>query len=471
MKYEKLSAKDKFFGGFKMDVNIKCVEITRGWVLLSISSLALAGLFAILLVMARTPFFHEIMPWKDFFRTALIIHVNLSVLVWLLSFTCAICTNISVTRINFLDYLSLAAASIGTLLFSISPFLAESEPLINNYVPILKNEYFFDGLALFGAGVSLQLLLTLLRLIIKEKGEKAEVVTCNSSLKFGIYSSAFMSLIAAICFYLSYQALQAPDLLHLKGSEEYYEMLFWGGGHVLQYSYTQIMLVAWLWVSSVVGIGLNLKPRYITTLFALNLLFVIPSPAIYYVTTITDFEHMDFFTQQMRYGGGIAAFIIGLVIIFRFLRTIGKLRVSAETIALIFSILLFGIGGLLGYMIQGVNVVIPAHYHGSIVGVTLALMGLTFFLLPKLGFKPINRTLASIQPILYGGGQLLHIIGLGWSGGYGVLRKTPGAMETIEAKISMGLMGLGGFISIIGGLIFVIVTFTSVIKSPIFRRR
>ena len=40
---------------------------------------------------------------------------------------------------------------------------------------------------------------------------------------------------------------------------------------------------------------------------------------------------------------------------------------------------------MIGIFIAGTNVRIPAHYHGCIVGVTLALMGLVYHLLPQLG--------------------------------------------------------------------------------------
>jgi heme/copper-type cytochrome/quinol oxidase subunit 1 len=121
---------------------------------------------------------------------------------------------------------------------------------------------------------------------------------------------------------------------------------------------------------------------------------------------------------------------------------------------------LFAVGGILAYMIQGTNVVIPAHYHGSIVGVTLAFMGLTYVLLPQLGFGVAKGPMARWQPYVYGGGQLLHILGLAWSGGYGIQRKVAGAeqmLASLPQKLGMGLMGLGGVIAIIGGLMFVLV--------------
>jgi hypothetical protein len=68
------------------------------------------------------------------------------------------------------------------------------------------------------------------------------------------------------------------------------------------------------------------------------------------------------------------------------------------------------------------------------------------------------------QPYLYGGGQMLHIIGLAWTGGYGVQRKTAGVaqgLDRIEQIAGMGLMGFGGLISVIGGLLFLIVAWKS----------
>ena len=65
---------------------------------------------------------------------------------------------------------------------------------------------------------------------------------------------------------------------------------------------------------------------------------------------------------------------------------------------------------------------------------------------------------------MYGGGQLLHIIGLMWSGGYGVQRKVAGTDQVLQttAEIAgMGLMGLGGLLAIFGGLLFAVVVIRS----------
>jgi cytochrome c oxidase subunit 1 len=81
-------------------------------------------------------------------------------------------------------------------------------------------------------------------------------------------------------------------------------------------------------------------------------------------------------------------------------------------------------------------------------------------MLPRFGYQSVAHSrLAFWQPITYGFGQLLHIGGLAYSGGYGVLRKTAGGFEGLsgEVKAALGIMGAGGLIAIIGGILFVVV--------------
>jgi heme/copper-type cytochrome/quinol oxidase subunit 1 len=136
--------------------------------------------------------------------------------------------------------------------------------------------------------------------------------------------------------------------------------------------------------------------------------------------------------------------------------------------ALLASLVLFAAGGLIGASIAGVNTVIPAHYHGSIVGVTLALMALTYQLLPQLGFGRAEGRMARWQAVVYGGGQLLHIAGLAASGAMGIQRKTAGAAQGLSgaAKAFMGVMGLGGLLAVIGGILFVLVVLFAFARRP-----
>jgi len=83
-----------------------------------------------------------------------------------------------------------------------------------------------------------------------------------------------------------------------------------------------------------------------------------------------------------------------------------------------------------------------------------------YYLLPRMGFGRPQGRLATLQPALYGAGQLLHIAGLLWSGGYGVQRKAAGGEQVLrgaEQVAAMGLMGLGGLLAVAGGILFAVV--------------
>ena len=185
------------------------------------------------------------------------------------------------------------------------------------------------------------------------------------------------------------------------------------------------------------------------------------TPLAYLAYDIASVEHRQLHTWAMRVGGGLAIAPIALAVALG-LRGPTRLDPAQRPLraALVASMLLFAAGGLIGVFIAGSNVRIPAHYHGCIVGVTLALMGLVYRLLPQLGYAAPQGRLAVWQPGLYGAGQLMHILGLVWSGGYGVQRKVAGAEQVLRSPsevAGMGLMGLGGLVAIIGGLLFVVV--------------
>lgn len=431
-------------------------RMTTGWLFLSLAALATGGLFTILVVLSRTPFFQDIIPWVDFFHTALVIHVDLTVLVWFLAFSGVIWSYNSSNRCTRCGWIALFLASAGTLIITASPFTGESYPLMSNYVPVLQSTTFFIGLSIFGLGFTLLALRAFITSWTVENKTRGEGV-----LRFGLFVAIMASLFAIGALILSYFGIS--DTLQ---GEAYYDRLFWGSGHVIQFSHTQLMLVAWLWLASVSGAHLRLSPRVALILFVLGLSPVTMVPIIYLAFDVNSGDHLFWFMQLMKYGGALAAVPIGLATVLAIIeRRRPTPGFEIERNALIFSVLLFGVGGLIGFMIKGSDVTVPAHYHGSIVGVTIAFMGITYHLLPHLGFRKVTGRAARWQPGLYGIGQLMHIIGLTWSGGYGVQRKTAGAdqgLEQFEQIAGMALMGLGGLVSIIGGVIFLVVIYLAI---------
>ena len=430
--------------------------LARAWLRLGLLALVGSGVFSILLVLARTPGVNQLLPVADFFRVALVVHVDLSVGVWFAAMAGMLWSLNATPRAESWSWVALGLCGGGTLLMALGAFVSPGTPIMANYIPVLEGPMFMAGLVAFAAGFALQVLRALLA---APRG--GGMFGGAEALRFGLNASAVSAAIALLAF--AWSLAVVPTAL---AGKTYYEILFWGGGHALQFAWTLLMLVGWLWLAQACGARVPLSPRIALLMFALALASVFVTPYAYLAHDVASVEHRNLHTWAMRFGGGVAIFPVALAVLLALwpLRGIEASRRPLRA-ALVSSMVLFAAGGLIGLLIGGNNVKIPAHYHGCIVGVTLTLMGLVYHLLPRLGYGTPRGRLAVAQPYLYGAGQLLHIVGLVWSGGYGVQRKVAGGEQVLRSSAEvagMGLMGLGGLLAIVGGLLFVVVVVRAV---------
>ncbi len=420
------------------------------WLIQSVGALAIAGLFALFLVVARTPDISKLFPYKDLFKTTLTIHVNLSVLIWLTSMSCTIFS--ARTKFIKLGYLSFAICALGTIIIACSIFDVSAEAFLNNYIPVLGSEVFRAGIFIYFAG----LFLASLQIFGYE--------TDSREIYFFNITSFFIILAAFITLFLTWHKLELPANHGVYNYADYYEKLFWGFGHIVQFLYTNTMMIAlFLLVSEITGITSTTPSKIFSFLF--NCIFACTGVFIIYKFDVTSVEYTQYFTRQMIMFGGLAPLIAIITILpLLIFKYSSFTSAKPQRNAIIWCIILFIAGGIISTFIRGSNTIIPAHYHGVIIGISVLFTGLCYQILPKLGYAEIKGRLANIQPILYGSGQLIHITGFALSGGYGAMRKTPGVELPTQAKVYMGLMGMGGLISIIGGLFFVIIIFKTLIK-------
>ncbi|OOG23101.1 hypothetical protein B1C78_12495 [Thioalkalivibrio denitrificans] len=426
---------------------------------MGVAALAVAGLFAVLLVVARVPGASALFSDQNFFRIALVIHVDQSVLIWFLAFAGALWSLASPVHDRYpsLGWAAFALAAGGAGLMALSPLFGAGDPSLNNYVPVLRHPVFHASLILFGLGVMLQVLLY-------GAGWSPRRLWPDP-VHVGIYTAGLATLASVASLAWTWQALDIP-----RNTEAYFEILFWGGGHVLQFAYTQVLLVAWIWLARQGGIRIPASDRLLSGLLILGVAPLLAVPLIHGAYSVESAEARIAFTQLMQYGNGLAAIPIGLLILVGLMRGRGPAPqfLPAADRALLASLLLFAVGGVLGFMIGDVNTIITAHYHGSIVGVTLAIMGLAYALLPTLGWAPATGRLARIQPVFYGVGQLLHIGGMAISGMLGIERKTASEAEEMDGmtQFFLGIWGLGGMLAVIGGILFVVVIAQSFLRRP-----
>ena len=246
--------------------------------MLGLASLVGAGIFSILLVLARTPAIQEMTPFIDFFRIALVIHVDLSVLIWLLSMAGVMWSLSSNRDLPGWDRFSFLLAAAGPAIVIGSPFVGAADPLMNNYVPLLRHPVFYAGMGLFTAGIGSHLL----RSAFTRSGIR-EGLDGTAVLQFGSTLAAITTAVAIAAFIASWAGIPGS-----MSGQAYFEFLFWGGGHVLQFTHTILMMVAWVVLAHASGCQFELTPRL--TLTFLIIMMYSGFPSLIYPSKILSFN-------------------------------------------------------------------------------------------------------------------------------------------------------------------------------------
>src|SRR5512139_3737792 len=159
--------------------------LALGWLWLALAALIGAGLFSVLLVLSRAPYVKDLFPLVDFFRVALIVHVDLSVLVWFGAFAGIVWTLNGTTRLIEAGWAALVFCATGTLLMCAAPFLEAAPPIMSNYVPVLDGRVFLTGLLVFAVGCTVLVLRAMLA--VTRVGTRPDA---NAALRFGLNAAA-----------------------------------------------------------------------------------------------------------------------------------------------------------------------------------------------------------------------------------------------------------------------------------------
>jgi cytochrome c oxidase subunit 1 len=407
----------------------------RSWLWLALLSLIVPGLTALLLVALRS-LAVDVGNWTAIFRSALVVHVDLSVFVWFMAVAGLLWSLRPGMRTPKTPWV---LAAIGALCIAAAPLFGGAEPVLNNYIPVLRHPLFFFGLGLFALGM----------LSAASRGMQADASQTEAIAEGWILrAAAFTTGIAAIVFVHTFARVP-----HGLIPEQYFETLFWGTGHLLQFVYGLLLLFAWLRLAMALDYPL---PQNGTVAIAVVLSLAPLSYAAWLELTapILSGEYRLGYSALMRWGNAWGPLLIGLPLVWQSLRNFTNRLCPHQRpirMALLSSFVVFAVGGGLGYAIQETNTVVPAHYHGSIVGVTLALMGLIYSLMPRLGYAPVSGHIAAWQPAVYALGQLMHVAGLALQA---APRKTVGVEVDALGALATQLTRWGGGIAVLGGILF-----------------
>lgn len=407
------------------------------WLTVAIGFLSVGGFFALIIGLARTPLISEYLP-PDFFTYALTAHVNFAIVMFLLSFAVVLWSyNFNIKGIKA----SYAIALTGALLILYAAVSAKGETAVNNYVPTIVDPFFFVGLTLFFVAIVINLFSFFTA--AKENIFSQDIIKSLTSL------SVFIAVLMSVSVFtsLARQTVPAEHLL-------YYEKIFWVPGHIQQVLNGTMLITVWYMLRKIID------PDFVIILTplqkGLNYLLIISSVILLFVSlTIDTISLASRIVSESVYGIGLGgAIIIHGYYVLKGLKPNFK---DFSYISLIFSMVICYSGFMIAYGGFGSDLRVPAHYHGAVTGLTLAIMGLSYNLLKEKfkNFSP-DKT-ARIQTMLYGVGMFIFMLGLFFSGLFGAPRKTHGTGFTDNPLVlyALGLMGIGVLLAVISGIIYV----------------
>ncbi|MCB1888247.1 MAG: cbb3-type cytochrome c oxidase subunit I [Rhodocyclaceae bacterium] len=416
-------------------------EASRGltvhWLAFAATSVALSGLFAVLIALARVPAIGQLFPGAEFYKVALTLHVNLSQGVWFMAFAAVLWTFHQAREHPALDRGILWLAGLGALGITLSIAIGTPQPLMSNYLPVIDSPTFLSGLLVFGLAVIAAACLALPRLPFGTLRSHGEVRA------FGLWLGAAGFVICGLIL-----AIAAARIPPEHEGHAYFELLFWGAGHAWQFVLVILMMVCWLELAG--ARTLRAAPRQLATAFAVAavpLLFALGQALA--LPPDSD-AYLNGYTRLMQWASWPApALLLG----FLLLPHRGQTRpLPGFTL----SIGLLSAGIVLGILIDGQTTLVTAHYHGTIGSVTLAFMAMALAMLPRLGAVPPDRRWIRMQLGCYGYGILLMMLGLAGAGLMGAPRKTPGELGLFwnVETVSRICLGIGGLLATVGILMF-----------------
>ncbi len=431
-------------------------EISRRWLGLALAVLVLAGIFALAVVIGRMPPFDRLVTDPLFFKRALVAHVNLALFAWLYAFVASVSFALPGARPGWLARRSAHLSAAGVALLLAGASAPRALPLLSNYLPTIGHPLFVLGQLVFGAGV------------VAAVADRRWLARADARRRFLELPGASVQGMRAACVALALAALTlAATWLRLPADlapDLYADQLVWGVGHVLQLVSALAMLALWaallesvLGASPVSSRGASWLFAALVAPWALAPIFAAagPSSAAYQVGL----------TSLMRWGifPGVLAFLALCVRALLRARRAGRLGAAALRDARLSAFLVSAgltlTGFVLGALIRGSNTMVPAHYHASVGAVTVAFMAGTWLLLPafRIDLPARLRRPAAWQPVVYGGGMLVFAAGFALAGAHGMGRKVYGAEQAARGAaetLGLSLMGLGGFVAIAGGVLF-----------------
>ncbi|MBI4632038.1 MAG: cbb3-type cytochrome c oxidase subunit I [Chloroflexi bacterium] len=433
-------------------------KLLYSWLLFAITAAGIAGTLAFLVAMTRTPGV-RLLPDARAFQVMLIAHVTFALTIWLLTFISSVWAYVAgqsgviMNRVS--SWIGFTVSILGAIIISIPLFTFQGDAVTTDYVPLLDTPLFFIGFVTFLLGIGITAATYLVGAIQKRSLTLAG---------YGMACAAFATLVAVVT--LGIAALRLGIGAAGRSPTDYYQAMFWGMGHSLQYVSVATMVVAWYAVVEVFLGEPRINQKFAKFLFTLFAVFPLASPLPYFLYDPILVPTQKMWGIALDTGLSLPVIILGPLLLLWVWRTRdGALGAwlkrmpwnEPRVMTFAFSAALFVFGLSIHPATRQGTLRTPAHYHSVVVGgVTLAFMGLAYQMISKVNRQTVWQKAMKVQPYLFALGLMGLVGGLLGAGDLGAPRKTYDAFVTGVAWLApMVLMGAGAFIAAIGGALFV----------------
>jgi cytochrome c oxidase subunit 1 len=459
--------------------------------------LAIGGVMALLIALTRWQTVH-LLPMPTFYELVSA-HGLVMLIFWILFFemaglifasTVLLSARMLVPSLGWVAYGMMLLGSIVSFWMMLS---GEATVMFTSYPPLRATPLYYAAILVFAVGAILAVVHFFINLVgARLRGEVATLPLFT----FAMMAAAILALWSLLAgaaalipaFLWSVELIPQVD----PGT---YRLLYWGLGHGAQQVNLAAMVGVWYGLASLTTGAKPLNEGLSRVAIVLYILFI-QMAAMHHLlvdpglNTWVRNVNLSYFMYAAVIGSLIHAFSIpGSV--ERALRGQGHTRGLFTWLrrapwgepgfsALVVSLVMFGVmGGISGVILGGPQVnmishntlVVPAHFHMTVVsGTTAAFMGLAFYLVPLIFQRElVLRSWARYQPYLYGLGMIIWGLGMGLAGHWGVPRRhwditfasAPPALrfnflENAEINVFLAMLGIGAIIAVTAGAMFVI---------------
>lgn len=459
--------------------------------------LATGGTFALLIALTRWQAVHLISDPEWFYRIVGA-HGAAMLIFWIVFFevagllfggTVLLNARLLAPRLAWVEYGMMLAGSLGVMFTMLS---GGATVMFTAYPPLEASPWFFGSLLVFAVGALLAVCHFIANVVgARWRGEVGALPLFSFAL--------LVAAILAVFTLVSGAAALVPAWLRSLGLVDHvdpaaYRLLFWGFGHGAQQVNLAAMIGIWYALASLTVGARPINEGLSRFAFLLYVLFI-QMGSMHHILVdpgLSDWVrgiNASYFMYAAVLGSMIHAFTIpasvevaqrekGLTAgLFGWLR---RAPWGAPGFAaLVVSFVMFGVlGGISGVIMGGIQInmiahntlIVPAHFHMTVVaGTTLAFMGISYYVVPLIFRRDLFLPgVARWQPYVFGLGMLIFGAGMGMAGHLGVPRRhfditfpglalAEGVLQDPLVGTSLMVMAIGALIAITGGAMYVVV--------------